>query len=62
MPARPLGRIHKAVCHITSLKGRVRISVETRGSPVDLVYAALDVGGEIPRRCSSSSNNFGKSL
>ncbi len=41
---------------------RVRISVETRGSPVDLVYAALDVGGEVPRRCSSSSNNFGKSL
>ena len=40
----------------------VRISVETRGSPVDLVYAALDVGGEVPRRFSSAPNNCGKSL
>ena len=40
-----------------------RISVETRGSPVSLVYAALGLEGEADApRFSSAASSFGKSL
>ena len=67
MKRRPLGSSilgpQRAPAALARRSEHVRISVETRGSPVDLVYAALDREAALSGRSSFSAlSNFGKSL